>query len=677
MKNPLLASWLDWKTVTAGDVRRMLSQGAAINQRDQEGNTPLMRSLAQGVSFEVLSVLLDDGFASGSWRNRQGRTALMIACAHRPSLAVVRRLVEAGSDINARDQHGWSALLCAINSRASLDVVRYMIDQGAETHLWWWSRPVLASDVARASGASQAVTTYLACREQDTNYRPEHMRWYDGRRALSSVLYAALHPSCPSEPATRLLDDGILWSSLSPVALREHLASGADPLARGKHGQTVLMKALAGDACFLVIKELVGRGARVIDQNDEGNTPFLLACRHHSSTEVLRLLRSHGASINKRNRVHRAPLHEAVANPRIWHAIPLLLLWQARVWAKDSKGETPLLCALRHQAPKSVIRHLLAYGSDVKANDRSGWTPMMEAVARRRYDVMTLLWNARWNPPKAACLVRTEEEGMTALHRACDAYASVKQIKALVEEGFSLSEQDRTGMTALHHACHGTMDRNVVAWMVQNGADVHAHDCQGLSPLMTALLAHREIGVIRILLDAGVNVMECDDAGRSPLALATLAGAPKTQQALISQTIKEIMCALYDAGKDWRYFPLEQLRTLIRQGAPLHAQGREGMGLLHLAIRQGSGVGKIAWLLEQGVDVNGRDYHGRTPLLMAVLGNAPREVISLLLENGADIHATDVVGRNPLTSSLNRGNGEVNRLLLASCGDALNDTETA
>lgn len=203
------------------------------------------------------------------------------------------------------------------------------------------------------------------------------------------------------------------------------------------------------------------------------------------------------------------------------------------------------------------------------------------------------------------------------------------------------------------------------------------HDCQGLSPLMTALLAHREIGVIRILLDAGVNVMECDDAGRSPLALALAAHAPKTQQSLISQTIKEIMCALYDAGKDWRYFPLEQLRTLIRQGAPLHAQGREGMGLLHLAIRQGSGVGKIAWLLEQGVDVNGRDYHGRTPLLMAVLGNAPREVISLLLENGADIHATDVVGRNPLTSSLNRGNGEVNRLLLASCGDALNDTETA
>jgi ankyrin repeat protein len=663
MNNQLLASWLDWKTVCVEDIRRILAKGVAINERDRTGNTPLMRAVSAAASSYVVETLLTKGMAGVGWRNKKGMTALMNACAHRASYDVVKLLVDAGSDINSRDREGWSALLYALAKGESLEVVRLLLDHGAETRFSWWNHFFMASDVARAGRSSRTVVGYVACRENDREHREGHEMRYDGDAALSSVLYAALHPVVRRWKSDSLLDGRIPWNSLSLGALREYLVGGADATAKDETGTSVLMKAVSHGADVLLIRELLANGAGIRDADVEGNTPFLLACRHHHSLSVIRLLLSRGASMNRRNHIHVSPLLAMVGNPLLWHAVPFLLSSRVRIHVKNSKGESPLHVALRSNAPRFVIEELLAHGADVRSTDRRGWTPTMTAIhGGASPSVIALLWNARFSPVKRSRTVVRYERRET-LFSACDVYASRERIAALAEGGADIRAVDHMGMTALHHACASTIAPEVIAYLLERGAPVNAKDSSGLTPLLTALVFRRDIRVVRILVENGADVSARDEAGLTPLGMACLSDSPMTIKAYLSHTAASVIPAMYDEGRDWRHFPFPAFLRLVSRGACLTAKGRDGMTALHLAVCGGCDAKKVETLIRGGADVNCRDYRGRTPLFLAAMSFASLETAKMLLFWGADTDIPDEYGRTPLTECRVRGNREMERLL--------------
>jgi ankyrin repeat protein len=61
-----------------------------------------------------------------------GRTALMLAC-FEGNLALARRLLAAGADVNARDRDGDTALMFAA-FRGHAALVRLLLEHGADIH---------------------------------------------------------------------------------------------------------------------------------------------------------------------------------------------------------------------------------------------------------------------------------------------------------------------------------------------------------------------------------------------------------------------------------------------------------------------------------------------------------------------------------------------------------------
>ena len=111
--------------------------GRIVNLTDVNGNTALHYSVSHG-NFDVVSVLLDSKVANPNILNKAGYTCIMlISLAHinnETHRAVVRRLFATG-DVNIRaSQHGQTALMLAV-SHGRLDMVQLLVEAGADLNI--------------------------------------------------------------------------------------------------------------------------------------------------------------------------------------------------------------------------------------------------------------------------------------------------------------------------------------------------------------------------------------------------------------------------------------------------------------------------------------------------------------------------------------------------------------
>jgi hypothetical protein len=104
---------------------QLINRGMDVNSVDAAGNTLLMQTV-QRDNMDFFDYLLKRR-ARLNTRNRNGETALSLA-AYQGKLPFVKRLVEAGADVNL---YGWPPLIyAAFNGHAA--VVDYLLKKGAE-----------------------------------------------------------------------------------------------------------------------------------------------------------------------------------------------------------------------------------------------------------------------------------------------------------------------------------------------------------------------------------------------------------------------------------------------------------------------------------------------------------------------------------------------------------------
>src|SRR5712692_5288328 len=208
-RNGAGATALMWAAGDAGKARLLVSRGAAVNVKSDEGRTPLMVAARQPGAAPVVKLLLEKG-ADVNDKDIQGATALTVA-AVAGDLETLKLLIASGAEVNARTSGGGTALMAAARL-GCLACVELLVARGADVKAAT-KRGVTALS-AVASYAEPAMVRALLEKGCEVNTKDDR-----GHTPLMMAAYSDF---------------------LDTETVRALLAKGADVDARSEEGETAL-----------------------------------------------------------------------------------------------------------------------------------------------------------------------------------------------------------------------------------------------------------------------------------------------------------------------------------------------------------------------------------------------------------------------------------------------------
>lgn len=117
-------------------VKYFISRGSDVNERNSSGRTPLMCGAELG-NLEIVKALIVAGADINARNEFNGETALLIAVRKNPSsperVDIVKALIDAGANVNASYDDGNSPLIIA-SGDGSTEIVKLLIASGANVN---------------------------------------------------------------------------------------------------------------------------------------------------------------------------------------------------------------------------------------------------------------------------------------------------------------------------------------------------------------------------------------------------------------------------------------------------------------------------------------------------------------------------------------------------------------
>jgi serine/threonine-protein phosphatase 6 regulatory ankyrin repeat subunit B len=648
----LLAARADRKDLERGLGLRLESEGHRFNH----GTFVSMAGLGQR---DLVERYLDAGMAVDV-RDDDGNTALMRA-AETGEKAVARLLLDRGAGVHLRNRFGGTALAAAIRTGHE-QVAELLREKGA----------VLPEPSARElagaveTGDGEEVRQALAA-----GVSP-------GREA----------ESVPEQPEQRGIGEGAGRTSLLAAAERGELARVLELLddeaalsARDERGNTALM--LAARRGWGKIVEALFREGDLEQTNADGHTALMLAAAA-GWTEVVAALLDKGARLDAVNSQGRTALLQAAAAGQ--GAVVALLAERGADPSLAAGGTTPLVEISRF-GPASAVQALIDAGADVDQEAGFGASPLMAASLAGQAGIVELLHRAgaRVGEEEATlfrCVRRGDEKGLQALDLAkvnlelrdergrtvlleAAEKGQAAVVRALLDAKASPEVRALNGDTALKLAA-ASGSRPALELLVEHTERDEAADTAAL--LAAVERGHAE--AVELLVKKTDARIDGLGRGRVPLVVAAARGhyqavetlldlgADKDKQAANGQT------ALL-AARQHGHQAIADL--LERHGA----QAPAGDFDLLMAAADGD-LDTVRHLLAppRSADPDARDEIGRTALMRAC-ENGHVEIVKYLLEHAetdparrAAIRATDRRGRTPLIWAAIGGVREIVSLLL-------------
>jgi ankyrin repeat protein len=352
----------------AGVVTALIEAGAGVNRTNDRGESALFVACGCGHA-EIVRLLLEaeadaalgphtrdeeevdteetarDALENAIVHDRAGVVDVLLARGVRPSAdcliaaarlcraELVRRLLAAGVDVNARGRDGRTALHAACSPETTVvehqPEVNILEVEDSKTYL------------ARAAAWQRECVSLLL--EAGANV---HVRDERGRTPLHEA------------------------AAMNTIVTYVH---AKDPDGNKLHTHNEI------DTCA-VVRMLLAHGCEVNAQDVEGFTPLWLASRVNAQWcadpgNLLRALVGAGAEVNRANHAGKTPLfadYETGAK-----TIEFLLSAGADVNHRDLEGRTPLFDAVERAGDRpQIARALIAAGADVNARDPGGRTVM-------------------------------------------------------------------------------------------------------------------------------------------------------------------------------------------------------------------------------------------------------------------------------------------------------------
>jgi ankyrin repeat protein len=389
-------------------------------------------------------------------------------------------------------------------------------------------------------------------------------------------------------------------------------------------------------------------------------SPLQLAALRNDDSRVTALLIRAGSDVNAKNWSGSTPLHVTAShshNPKI---ATLLIKAGADVNAKNEDGFTPLhLAGGGNNENPEIITTLIKAGADVNAKSEDGFTPLHLAGGgnNENPEIITTLIKA------GADVNAKSESGATPLHSASHYNDNPEVATTLIKAGADLNARDKKQMTPIHSAIYND-NPAILTLLIKAGSKISVEkgfESRGeIPPIAFALLPQANPEALKILLDAGASVDFKDPDGYT--LMHGICNIPDLTTDRASMTIEALIKAGADINAETRdgQTPLHyaaaddtdpgMLTILIKAGAEVNAKAEnDGRTPLHVAAKYNENPEVVATLIKAGAEVNAKaENDGRTPLHVAAKYNENREVVATLIKAGADVNAKDDESETPL-----------------------------
>ncbi|XP_052283274.1 transient receptor potential cation channel subfamily A member 1-like isoform X2 [Dreissena polymorpha] len=359
--------------VHSGDLKAVqvcLSAGAPVDAKQEDSSTPLHFAAAQG-RVDMLQLMHDvqpERFKTAI----HIQDVLRMTPLHRAALfdyfAVVKLLLEHGSDIDARDTHERTALILA-STKGGWRTVHLLLESGADINL---------KDKENRNFLHLAVK----------NGAPIHNYGCAIIKGIKNLLNEKDDLGCT--PLHYASKEGHL------VAIDDLISLGAVINAKDNEKKSPLHFA-ARYGRYNTCRRLLDSpmGSNIINETDGDGLSALHFAAQNGHTKIITLLMQKGAYVTRDN-MNNLPLHLAAMNGYTRSVNLLLHVYSNLLDCANKEGQTALHMAARYNHP-GVVGLLLTLGANIPSKDIHGDTFMDIALRERQSEVaFAVIRHARW-----------------------------------------------------------------------------------------------------------------------------------------------------------------------------------------------------------------------------------------------------------------------------------------
>ena len=602
---------------------------AAHHDADENGMTALHWEAKQGCP-DVVKSLVDAG-ADIEARNSLGRSPLLVACEN-GNFAKVKMLVEAGASVRATDKKKETCLTLAAH-HGHTETVRYLVglpevdvDQPGRDRY-------TALHSAVIEGHSDVVQVLI-----------------DAGADIEAKDYDRRSPLLVASALGNLGIVKMLFEAGAGVCVT-HMDSDTCLTLAAHHGHTETVRYLAG------LPE--------VDINHKGKDrdTALHKAVYKGHSKMVQVLIDAGADIEVTGDFGRSPLLVAstLGNLRI---AKMLVKSDARVCVTDHDGDTCLTLAA-HFGNTKTVRYLASLPKvEVNYPARDQYTALHSAVNQVHPGVVQVLIDA------GADLDAKDLCGNSPLDHAIRG-EDIVCVKMLVEAGAALSEAGKEVKSSLLLAVHtATSSAEIVHYLV-GLPQVDVHEVRdGSSVLFTAVRwgCHGDDEVVKVLIDAGAVIEAKDEEGQSPLLVASSRGSTPIVKVLVEAGAKVcvtdnegdtcLICAV--RNEKWGHTETVSYLAGLKD-VDVNHKGQNMRTALHCAVDKGH-IYVVQVLIDAGADIEAKDNMGHSPLHLACRSGT-LAIVKMLVDAGAGVHLKDNEGGTCLMLAGAKGHTDIVRYL--------------
>ncbi|KAK4196139.1 ankyrin repeat-containing domain protein [Triangularia verruculosa] len=606
------------------------------NETQQPNAEDLIEAAKQGNIDEVNRILqLKPGFINTQDTSYQ-QTPLSWA-AELGHVEVFKALYRAKADLTIEDKYGHTPIYWACYNNRH-EVLSFFVAEASETsRKYYRGRNIFF--LAAGHGSVEDVKRLV---NSDPDIRDE-----DG---LTPLMFACERSH--QENVITLLD------------------LGANASLKTAGGRTALHFAVMGDIAAPLILRLIASGCEVDAQDSDGETPLIRAARANKPNTINTLL-DLGANASLKTAKGRTALHFTALNNITAPLILRLIASNCEVDARDSDGDTPLMCAARANK-LDTVNTLLDKQANPKLSDYTyHQTPLMWAAENGNHEIVKRLC-----PISDVNASATGWRNMRAIHFAIGA-SCVQSLKHLLEAGAELYSVMDTKQDAITLALHARDKEQLIRTLIEYPRESNKPEGTTHLRLRAAELALRynnegaggDSRIDELILNNEEYLKAVDEHGRNLVSWAAqgrncelvekLCQSPHVDFNLKDRDGRTPLSWAAGSGAE---SVVQLLVNKLEDQNTVGVADTDGRTPLHWAAQSGNPQ-SIKALLACGINVDSRDISERTPLSIAAAKGHFRAVKSLL-EIGAANDSEDLAKRTPLSLAAEGGYENCVQLLL-------------